>query len=78
MGDMELTVEEFKQVIDERFAAHEKREDSQHAEIIRQFDRINGQVETHAKEITNLKIKAGVVIGVTTVLWGIVHFLVKP
>ena len=78
MGDMGLTIEEFKQVIDERFAAHEKHEDSQHAEIIRQFDKINGQVATHAKEITNLKIKAGVVIGVTTVLWGIVHFLVKP
>ena len=72
-----MTVDELIKVLDDRFAQHEKHEDLQHAEIIRHFDHINGEVAEHSKEITGLKIKAGVFIGVTLILWNILHFIVK-
>lgn len=72
-----MKVDELREVLDERFERHEKHEDDQHAEIIKHFDRINGKVAEHGKEITDLKIKAWVVIGVALILWNILHFLIK-
>jgi len=67
-----VTVEEFKQVIDERFERHESHEDDQHADIIRHFERINGRVGEHDKDIRSLMIRdafwAGGVVAVSAVL----------
>ena len=67
-----MTVEEFKQVIDERFATHEKHEDAQHEAIIEHFERINGKVGQHDNDIRSLMIRdafwAGGVVAVSALL----------
>jgi hypothetical protein len=72
-----MTVDELKEVLDDRFRTHEKHEDAQHAEIIRHFDRINGTITGHGKEITGLKIRDGFWAGGLVAAWAVVKSLFK-
>ena len=67
-----MTVDELKEVLDERFKLHEKHEDEQHGAIIGHFDRINGRVGEHEKDIRSLMIRdafwAGGVVAVVAII----------
>jgi hypothetical protein len=71
-----MTVDELREVLDERFTRHEKHEDAQYGQIIERLDSINGKVAEHEREITAGKIRdaywaGGVVavLGLIKVLW---------
>jgi hypothetical protein len=63
-----MTVDELKEVLDERFERHEKHEDEQHDAIIGHFDRINGKVGEHEKDIRSLMIRDAFWAGGTVAL----------
>jgi hypothetical protein len=67
-----VTVDELKEVLDERFGRHEKHADEQHDAIISHFDRINGRVSAAEKDIRSLMIRdafwAGGVVAVSAIL----------
>jgi hypothetical protein len=72
-----MTVDELKDVLDEQFQRHEKHEDLQHAEIIRHFDRVNGSIAEHAREIKKLEIRDALWVGGLIVGWAIIQTLFK-
>jgi hypothetical protein len=72
-----VTVDELREVLAEQFRTHEKHEDEQHAQIIRHFDRINGAVSDHGKEITGLKIRDAFWAGGLVAAWAVVKSLFK-
>ena len=71
-----MTVDELKEVLDERFDAQRIHRDELHGVIIGRLDAINGKVAEHEREITAGKIRdaywAGgimAVIGLFKLLW---------
>jgi len=67
-----VTVDELKDVLDERFKLHEKHEDDQHGAIIGHFDSIDIRAGEHEKDIRSLMVRdafwAGGVVAVCAVL----------
>ena len=52
-----MTVEELREVLDERFDAQAKHRDELHMVVIGRLDSINGRVAEHEREITTGKIR---------------------